>query len=204
VAEWNDARPRALDADFSVARGIDASGRVVGYTEKFDGTGPRAFIWENGQMKRLAGLQGNSIALHIDNLGRVVGWYGDPTSPRAFRWAAGTVTDLGTLGGPTASASAIVGGKIVGWSTRRDGAQRAFLWENGIMRGLGTLGGSFSSASAINALGHIVGSSQLANGEARSFVWKDGVMSPVGVGIAEDINKAGWVVRAGSIPFPVL
>ena len=29
-------------------------------------------------------------------------------------------------------------------------------------------------------------------------------MSPVAVGVAEDINRAGWIVGSGSIPFPVL
>jgi probable HAF family extracellular repeat protein len=128
----------------------------------------------------------------------------DQGLPRAFRWVAGTVTDLGTLGGPMASASAIVGGKIVGWSTRSDGAQRAFLWQNGTMTGLGTLGGGSSSANAINSLGHIVGWSQQPGSPAQAFVWKDGVMSPVAVGVAEDINKAGWIVGSGSISFPVL
>jgi probable HAF family extracellular repeat protein len=72
------------------------------------------------------------------------------------------------------------------------------------MTGLGTLAGGFSSASAINSLGHVVGWSQQPDSQPRAFVWKNGVMSPVAVGIAEDINKAGWIVGSGSIPFPVL
>jgi probable HAF family extracellular repeat protein len=133
----------------------------------------------------------------------VVGAYGDRSSPRAFRWVAGTVTDLGTLGG-LAIANAIVGDKIVGVSTRSNGFERAFLWQNGTMTGLGTLDGGFSSASGINALGQIVGTSAQPGSAGRAFVWQNGVMSPVAVGVAEDINKAGWIVGSGSIPFPVL
>jgi len=191
-----------LGAASSNAIGIDANGRVLGYTE--DATGTRAFIWENGQIKRLTGLGPGYVPKGFDNQGRIVGEYEDQGLPRAFRWVAGTVTDLGTLGGLMASSSAIVGGKIVGWSTKANGAQRAFLWENGTMTGLGTLAGGFSSASAINALGHVVGWSQQPDSQPRAVVWKDGTVSAVAVGIAEDINKAGWVVGSGSIPFPVL
>jgi probable HAF family extracellular repeat protein len=192
-----------LGATSSTAVDIDVNGRVLGFTG--DANGPRAFIWENGQMKRLTGLGPGYTPTGFDNQGRVVGWYDDEGSSRAFRWVAGTVTDLGTLGGTMARASATVGGKIVGWSTRADGAQRAFVWENGAMKGLGVLGGvGSSSASAINALGHIVGWSQKPDSAPRAFVWKDGVMSPVAVGVAEDINRAGWIVGSGSIPFPVL
>ncbi len=194
----------ALDDDFSTATAIDGNGRVVGYTDKLGG-GTRAFLWENGQMKRLAGLgNGESAATGIDNLGRVVGWYGDPQAPRAFRWAAGTVTDLGTLGGAWAAANATVGGKIVGSSTKANGMQRAFLWQNGSIAGLGALAGGHSSANAINALGQVVGWSQVPDSQPRAVIWRDGVISPIAVGVANDINRAGWVVGHGSISFPVL
>ncbi len=194
-----------LDAGFSQANWIDGSGRVVGYSENLDGTGERAFLWENGQMRRLAGLNTiPSVANGMDSQGRIVGWYGDPQSPRAFRWAAGTVTDLGTLGGPWSGANATVGGKIVGWSTKATGVQRAFVWENGTMTGLGAIGGGSSAANAINALGAIVGWSQQPDSQPRAVIWRDGGMSAIAVGVAEDVNKAGWVVGSGSISFPVL
>lgn len=205
---WQDGVMRdlgALGADYSVATGLDAAGRVVGYTDRFDGSETLAFLWENGQMRRLPGLdRGHSTATAIDNQGRIVGWYGDPVSPRAFLWSAGRVTDLGTLGGQTAIAGALAGGRIVGWSIAGSGAQRAFLWQNGSMAGLGTLAGGGSSANGINALGHVVGWSQQPDSQARAFLWKEGVMSTIATGQAEDINKAGWVVGSGSVPFPVL
>jgi probable HAF family extracellular repeat protein len=186
----------------SNAIGIDANGRVLGYTE--DATGSRAFLWENGQMKRLQGLGPGYVPTGFDNQGRVVGHYDNGGSIRAFRWVAGTVTDLGTLGGPWAIANATVGGKIVGSSAKATGMQRAFLWQNGVMTGLGALGGGNSSANAINALGHVVGWSQQPDSQPRAVIWRDGLISPIAVGQAQDINKAGWVVGSGSISFPVL
>jgi probable HAF family extracellular repeat protein len=205
---WQNGTMRdlgTLDAEFSDATGIDGSGRVVGSTENFTGMGTRAFLWENGQMRRLAGLDTvPSAATGIDNQGRIVGWYGDRQSPRAFLWTAGRVTDLGTLGGPWSAANATVGGKIVGSSAKATGVQRAFLWQNGTMTGLGAISGGNSGASAINALGVIVGWSQQPDSQPRAVIWRDGVMSAIAVGVAEDVNKAGWVVGSGSISFPVL
>jgi len=194
----------ALGDDYSAATAIDGNGRVVGYTSKLGGE-TRAFLWENGRMTRLSGLgTGYSQASSIDNQGRIVGTYGSQSSPRAFRWAAGVVTDLGTLGGATASAAATVGGKIVGASAKATGAERAFLWQNGLMTGLGTLAGGSSSANAINALGHIVGWSQQPDSQPRAVIWRDGTLSAIAVGVAEDVNKADWVVGSGSVPLPVL
>lgn len=204
---WENGTMRDLGTlgdDVSTATAIDASGRVVGYTEKIEGVS-RAFLWENGRMRRLTGLgTGHSEALGIDNQGRVVGYYGAPGSQRGFRWAAGTVTDLGTLGGATAVAHAIVGGRIVGTASTARGAERAFLWQNGSMRGLGTLAGGSSAARGLNALGHVVGWSQQPDSQGRAVIWRNGIISPVAVGQAEDINRAGWVVGSGSVSFPVL
>ncbi|HEU4523548.1 MAG TPA: plastocyanin/azurin family copper-binding protein [Gemmatimonadales bacterium] len=193
----------ALDDDFSTATAIDGNGRVVGRTDNSSGE-TRAFLWQNGRMSRLAGLDGESAATGIDNQGRIVGWYGDPQSARAFRWAAGTVTDLGTLGGAWAVANAIVGGKIVGSAAKANEVQRAFLWQNGAIAGLGALAGGHSNANAINALGQVVGWSQVPDSQPRAVIWRDGGISPIAVGAANDINRAGWVVGYGSITFPVL
>lgn len=204
---WQNGTMRdlgALEDDYSSATAIDGNGRVIGYTLNSEGE-PRAFLWENGRMTRLTGLgTGYSEANGIDNQGRIVGAYGTQDSPRAFRWAAGVVTDLGTLGGATASASAIVGGRIVGASAKATGVERAFLWQNGSMTGLGALSGGSSSAGAINALGHVVGRSQQPDSQPRAVIWRDGTLSAIAVGVAEDVNRADWVVGSGSVPFPVL
>jgi probable HAF family extracellular repeat protein len=204
---WQNGMMRDLGAladDYSTATAIDGNGRVVGYTLKSGGE-PRAFLWQNGRMTRLSGLgTGYSEANGIDNQGRIVGVYGSQSAPRAFRWAGGVVTDLGTLGGATASASATVGGKIVGSSAKATGMERAFLWQGGAMTGLGALAGGNSAATAINALGHIVGWSQQPDSQPRAVIWRDGTLSAIAVGVAEDVNRSGWVVGFGSVPFPVL
>ena len=70
------------------------------------------------------------------------------------------------------------------------------------MTGLGALAGGSSSANAINALGHIVGWSQQPDSQPRAVIWRDGTMSAIAVGVAEDVNKADWVVGSGSVPLP--
>ena len=183
-----------LGADASSALGIDALGRVVGYTETVGGP-IRAFIWENGTMKRLAGLEtGYSIAYDIDGMGRVVGEYGSQTSPRAFRWVGGTVRNLGSLGGPGAAA------------IPRPGRQDRRIRQHGRRRQAGLplakrcddrswdADRRQQLATGISGVGHIAGFTRLTPARLSAFVLADGVKFTLGEGDAYGVNRNGWVV----------
>lgn len=185
----------------SSATGINATGQIVGGSQISNGS-QRAFLWQNGRMTRLASLDRvYSLALAIDNLGRIVGEFGQPTA-KAFRWTEGTVRSLGTLGG-TSTASAISAGKIVGWYGIDASHPRAFIWQSGVMTDLGTLGGDWITAEGINPLGQVVGYGRTAGSNImRAYVWENGVMTNLGMGQAHGINRNGWIV--GERPNPRL
>jgi probable HAF family extracellular repeat protein len=187
----------------SSATGINAAGQIVGWAPTSDDVlgSRRAFLWENGRMRRLASLERVlSMATGINDVGRVVGQFGSPNT-KAFRWVEGVVRSLGTLGGASSSASAISGGKIVGWSYNTSGQPRAFLWQSGVMTNLGTLGGDYSTALGVNTLGQVVGSSRTAGSKSiQAYVWNNGVMTNLGMGEAYGINRNGWIVGARPNP----
>lgn len=121
---------------FSRANGINASGRVVGFTSKaFDDNHSRAFIVDTKpQLGSQLGLSQRMV-------------------------------DLGTLGGQYAQAWGINdSGFVTGNSeTKSDvGATHAFIWHKGTgMVDLGTLAGDFSYGTFINVNNHVVGYSTI-------------------------------------------
>jgi probable HAF family extracellular repeat protein len=180
----------------SVATGINSNGQVVGWSATAAGN-IRAFLWEGGTMRKLAGLEKIFGKAHgIDINGRVVGEFGGSSARRGFRWNAGAVSSLGTFGGGTSIAKAINNeGKVVGWAATSSGSLHAFVWRGGVMTDLGTLGGSNSGAYAINGVGQIVGESDTPSGfPGHAFLWENGVMFDVGQGAAKGINRNGWIV----------
>src|SRR5439155_155495 len=95
-----------LGGSFSVARGINDLGQVVGYSATAGGA-THAFLWQSGTMIDLGTLNpagGDSYASGINNLGEVVGTstsdFIDEDSgfgsnlPHAFLWQNGSMADL--------------------------------------------------------------------------------------------------------------
>ena len=177
----------------SSAEGINASGQVVGSSDRGDGL-VHAFLYSNGIMTDLGALPGGatSYATGINDNGQIAG-YSDTREPNtswpqpehAFSYANGHMTDLGNLGSSFAvwsRANAInASGQIVGYSLTDEGDRRAFLYSGGHMINLGTLGGSESVALGINSLGHVVGWSGLINDAAnRAFIHTGGSMVDMG------------------------
>ena len=193
---------------FSEANGINARGWTVGFSattipDPTGTTGPQeshAFVRiPNGPLQDIGTLGGpNSIAIGINDNGRIVGWsqvdfnIGDFGIPdlHAATWVDGVITDLGGLGGAvTLALAANNRGVAVGQSFLAGNPTfHAVLWENGTLHDLGTLPGDFASAASdINSKGTVVGASLSDTFSPRAFIWQSGVMT--------DLNS---LIHAGS------
>jgi probable HAF family extracellular repeat protein len=146
-------------------------------------TSDAAFLWTStAGMSTLAGLGGkNDVAIGINDLGQVVGWY--PRTPTAvntaFLWTNGVITDLGTLGGTSSVAWAINNaGQVVGRAELpRKGVQypyHAFLWTAAAgMKDLGLPSdATLAQARDLNETGWVVGERYLGSGQSRATLWK--------------------------------
>ena len=171
-------------ADYSLARGINSMGQVVG--ESSAATGTRAFQWtptilngSSGSMVDLGDLPGgfdHSRAGAINDSGQVAGDSSMTSGTHAFLWTptapngtTGTITHLGDLpGGLDQSLGYDINafGQVAGSSDAPPKGSHAFLWTpiksnatTGVMVDLGDLPGSsfLSDAHAINGCGQVVG-----------------------------------------------
>ena len=197
--------------NWETARGINASGQVVGFTGHwYDSSSFRAFIYPypNGPMQYLVGLENiTSNAYAINTSGQVVGRA--YLTAFLYNYPGGPVQDLGTLGGNESFATGINDrGQVVGTAQNAAGAWHAFLYPpGGPMQDLGTLGGT-SNADSINNRGQVVGYSFIATAQ-HAFLYADGQMHdlndltinlPPGVILREanGINDNGWIVGSTS------
>jgi probable HAF family extracellular repeat protein len=88
------------DRPFSIAQSINDAGQVVGFSFAPDFGNHAAFTWENGVMTPLAGFEGGTDALDINNHGQIVGQFGAPfggDQSLAVLWDAGDMYDLNSF-----------------------------------------------------------------------------------------------------------
>jgi probable HAF family extracellular repeat protein len=236
---WQDGKMRdlgTLGGPDSWANFINERGQVAGAAYTSDVIDPSTgtpqidlFIWEDGRMKDLGNLGGNSgstvgapgVVSGINNRGEITGQMaplGDQVF-QAFLWNGHELLNLGTLGGNFSSAQAINdAGEVVGYAdiTGPNGYHHGFLWRGGEMIDLGTLGSdTCSDALDLNSRSQVVGASQSAAGLCgpwtTAFLWEHGgpmldlnslVSSEPGVHLvaAEAINEKGEIVAAGAPP----
>ena len=203
-----------LGEPYSYGSDINDLGQATGVSS-VDGTGARAFFYEDGAgMSNLGVLDGSSssYASAINNLGQVVG----TSSGRAFitdgTSNTGTMRDIGMLdGGWSSSAFDINDSGFVSGSTQLGALERhAFLSDGsgdpGSLTDLGTLGGTRSDGLALNNMNWVVGESTTATGDTHAFLYdsQSGTMNdihtlPGTTSRAFGINDRGQVV--GSIDY---
>ncbi len=141
-------------ANMTIPKAINNQGQIVGDSNS------RAFLWENGQMKELPGLDGQRSysASDINDQGQIVGRaYSAGGYTLGVMWENGQARPLGAYGNNLASPAAINNNGVVVGSIWSSGPP--LMWNNGA---LSRLPGWTSSGSAyikdINDSGQIIGS----------------------------------------------
>jgi probable HAF family extracellular repeat protein len=128
-----------LDGPGDIPIGANDNGQVVGWYKRLQSdTYPKAFLWDNGAIRDLGTLGGNSsVAFAISNDGKVVGRSDISTTRQrgsvfhAFVWTATEgMKDLGSITSRQwAQAMALnETGLIVGQTWLQRGFERATLW----------------------------------------------------------------------------
>lgn len=202
---WRDGETRDLGnlgGPRSVATGINASGRVVGYSSHADHS-DGAFVWWKGTLTELPGLSGGAAAYGVNARGMVAGESrSTPDSPViATLWQSGAPVALGSLGGSSSSAAAInARGQVVGYSLTADDAEvHAFSWFHGAFTDFGTLGGSYALAVAVNDNGVAAGfSAAPGDFNERGFVTQGGALVDIG-SLGGDDTNAYWLNNCGDV-----
>jgi probable HAF family extracellular repeat protein len=193
--------------NFSAGTAVNSSGEVAGWSDTKADTGQEASVWNGGKVTGL-GVPLDSVAAGINDLGQVVGSWGNATTgSQPFLDSNGTVTDLPEPGfvatsnlGCQADAinnNAQIAGTCWGWNSKLALIYADLvLWQNGTVTDLGTLGGERSGAAAINASGQIVGyGTALGSGVATDgFLYSNGTMTDLGSFIPAAINDNGVMV----------
>lgn len=156
--------------NYSEAYGVNDLSHVVGLSAV--GSEIHGFLWRNGQMIDLGGLNGQVVseAYAINNTGMIAGksniypvtWEYDITDPNSTP----TITELPIPSGFSAAIPRAVNdtGDVAGYAGAPSIDAHAILWRNGVAIDLGIWpGGHYSVANGINNLGQIVGTGTIAN-----------------------------------------
>lgn len=206
---WRDglaADIGTLGGSFSLARALNNSGAVVGFSSLSSESVFRAFVTSGNQMFDAGSLGGTfSAAMAISDAGHIVGDSNVPEDGSVFRaflvTPSGSVVDLGTLGGSWSTAVAVnSSGAVAGYSVLPgDTAMHAYLYNGQTTVDLGTLGGASSQAVDVNGTGQVAGNSTTAAESTHAFLFANGDMVDLGTlggsgSSAVGLNDSGWVV----------
>lgn len=196
-----------LGGPSSIARSINASGQVVGYSSLANGDS-HAFSYSGAVMTDLYPMgAATSFGMSVNNSGQVAGSYYSDGPTGAFLMTGGVALDIGGLGGNFSAANAVnSAGHVVGFSSLPGDfpwLQHAFLYADGVMKDLGTMqGASLSEATAINDSGQIAGHGWVF-GYFHAFMYENDEMRDLGTlggleSYAYGLNSHGQVVGRSS------
>ena len=214
AALW-DRRGRLVDlgtlpgGTYSEAYAINDAGQVVGWSmtdqstcTAFDGCW-HAFLWENGTMTDLGGLDPRfqSYAYSINNSGQIAGASATADYPfsywRAVTWLRGELVELGLPESATDALALGINARGTAVGTAYvNGRNVPILWSQGTMIQLPLPAGTSGEARKINDRGQAVGRS----GANQALLWDDGELTilpnPAGTVLSEayDINNQGVIV----------
>lgn len=183
--------------NFSVARGINDNGEVVGGSYTAQGN-PHAFLYSGGQMKSIGTLGGTlSLARAINDNGVIVGnstTTGDQ-QVHAFLYN-GTMHDLNPVGVTSSDAYAInASGEVAGVVGNNEDVYQGFFYNGTTVVNIGTLGGSESYAYGINDSAQVVGMSEYTGGSNstldHAFLYANGAMIDLNTLISP---TSGWTL----------
>jgi len=206
-----------LGGEESDANAINDLGQVTGIAWNSD-EDIQPFIWENGEMQALPGLDGiYGYPYDINNVSQIVGKSAIGYLGVAALWEDGEVTQLPSLDGGACVALAINDrGEIVGQSdTSYWGHDHACVWVDGEIFDLHkyNLSGPSSSVWGINNVGQAVGWIGKGVFDSNGFVWDlengmrllndlipPNIMDRLRIDMSFDINDSGQIAANG-LPF---
>ncbi|HEU4388671.1 MAG TPA: hypothetical protein VFV34_12795, partial [Blastocatellia bacterium] len=158
---------KGAQVDYSEAYGINDLTHVVG--NGVVGSAVQGFLWRNGHMIQLGGLNGQAEAYAINNNGLIAGlsnlhtviWRYDITNSSSIPVIQQLPIPTGFFSAtPTAVSDS---GDVVGYAGSPNIDSHAILWRNGQAIDLGIWpGGHFSVAAGVNNSGQIVGTGTIA------------------------------------------
>lgn len=198
---------------YSLAKGINASGQVVGTSATANNANYHAALWQPGSSKAidlgtLGGNSGSAItgeANDINNSGEIVGDAVTSSGEvHAAFWHSGSTRaiDLGTLGGASIAFAINDRGHAVGYSTANDGYVHAILWKGSQLTDLGAgPGNGDNQAFDINPGGQVVGAYSFEAGTATTYaaLWPAGSTTAINLNTLVTLPNSLFLIRATSI-----
>ncbi|MDY7005078.1 MAG: DUF3466 family protein [Cyanobacteriota bacterium] len=195
-----------LGGDTSVAKGINDSAQIVGYSINDIGQ-KQAFVWDPNEGMQNIGTIGNnsSCAYSINDYGQVVGYSEyDCAQRKAFIWDK--TKGIHHLNAKSNNLSEGYGinnyGQVVGFSVTNNGQRKAFIWDE--IKGIQNISISDdieSSAYAINYSGQVIGYSISSDLIVKAFIWNsDKDIQELPGFLGSDINTSGQVIGFCSVP----
>ena len=169
------------DSGFTVVRGIDDAGRIVGFYVEGDDGGVHGFLLDGRGYRDIDFPGADGTAAFGISVTRIVGGYANPdTILHGFVLKKGRYTSIDVPGvmGTRAHGVNVQGDVVGGWSTDPDCPDcftHAFLLtRRGVLQELAFPGALETVANGINALGQVVGSYVAEDGSLHGFLRDDG------------------------------